>query len=398
MKIVITEPAGFIGKHLISFLQKTDAELLLVGHDLSKLKLTFPYAQVTTYTDLKTKARGYDALIYLDSINNDNPNKTDIFHSTNTTPVKNIFNIARIAGIKTFINITKLPATLGRITHNRVTINHEDEKLSAPSDTIAVVNIRLAAVYDSNYFGSFAKISKLPTIFRPLVFQAVASFKPTANITLVNKEILDAAQKGVSGEVIISDKQNGNFFYQVFKRMLDIAFVLFVIIGLWWVLLGSWLAVKLTSKGPGIFAQKRIGKNGAVFTCFKFRTMAQGTKEAGTHELTKDNVTRVGQFLRKTKIDELPQIWNILKKEMSLVGARPCLPKQQSLIDARARRGVLNEIGGITGWAQIHNVDMSDPSRITELDAEYYLLRTITLDVNIILATATGRGQGDRVK
>jgi len=141
--------------------------------------------------------------------------------------------------------------------------------------------------------------------------------------------------------------------YQTTKRILDIAFALFVIVILWGVLLGAWLAVKLTSPGSGIFTQQRIGKGGLPLNCYKFRTMSLGTKEASTHEVTADSVTTVGQFSQKTQIDELPQIWNILKNELSLVGRSPCLPVQRELMSARSELGVLDEIGGITGWAQI---------------------------------------------
>ena len=126
--------------------------------------------------------------------------------------------------------------------------------------------------------------------------------------------------------------------------------------------------------------------------------MSLGTKEASTHEVTADSVTTVGQFLWKTKIDELPQVWNILKNELSLIGPRPCLPVQRELVSARSELGVLDEIGGITGWAQIQNVDMSDPDWLAILDAEYLALRTIPLDLMIILATSIGRGHGDKVK
>jgi len=101
--------------------------------------------------------------------------------------------------------------------------------------------------------------------------------------------------------------------------------------------------------------------------------------------------------MRKTKIDELPQILNILKNELSLVGPRPCLPNQTELVEARTARGVYSVKPGISGWAQIQNVDMSEPVRLAKLDQEYIALQTLPFDLKIIIKTVTGSGQGDKV-
>ncbi|MBE0694890.1 MAG: sugar transferase [Aquamicrobium sp.] len=166
---------------------------------------------------------------------------------------------------------------------------------------------------------------------------------------------------------------------------------------LWWLLGLIWLLVRVQSPGPGIFAQTRVGRNGAEFTCYKFRTMKTGTAQAATNEVPMEAVTRVGRFLRRTKLDELPQIWNILRNEISLVGPRPCLPVQMQLVEARRRRGVLSLKPGITGLAQVNGIDMSDPERLARWDARYLALQSLALDARILLATAKGRGQGDRV-
>ncbi|OWU74235.1 lipid carrier : UDP-N-acetylgalactosaminyltransferase [Loktanella sp. 22II-4b] len=181
------------------------------------------------------------------------------------------------------------------------------------------------------------------------------------------------------------------------RRLIDISFALFVILFLWWVLLAAWVAVRLSSPGPAIFAQERVGRQGVPFTCYKFRTMHMGTRQAGTHELTAASITRTGAFLRKTKIDELPQIWNLLRNQLSLVGPRPGLPVQTKLTEERMKRGVFEIPPGITGWAQIQNIDMSDPERLARTDAQYVALRSVLLDLKIILATARGKGQGDKV-
>lgn len=398
MRMIVTGASGFIGRYVVSFMNEANVELLLVGRETDKLKSLFPNNRVTSYTALETEAHGYDALVHLAVLNNDKSKKINDFRVVNVTFLENVLNSARRAGIKTFINTTTLHASVGGFCSSYAQTKREAEVLLSKVNDISVVNLRLPAVYGSTFAGKLAMLSKLPAFLRPITFQFLASFKPTVNVNLVAAEILNAASKGVSSEYIVSDRQNQNLVYHVFKRTLDIAFVFFVIVVLWWVLLGAWLAVKFTSPGPGIFAQKRVGKGGVPFTCYKFRTMNDGTKEASTHELTTDSVTKVGRFLRKTKIDELPQVWNILKKELSLIGPRPCLRTQESLINARNELGVLDEVGGISGWSQIQNVDMSDPRRLAKLDAEYLALRTIPLDLSIIFATATGNGQGDRLK
>jgi lipopolysaccharide/colanic/teichoic acid biosynthesis glycosyltransferase len=114
--------------------------------------------------------------------------------------------------------------------------------------------------------------------------------------------------------------------------------------------------------------------------------------------MTADAITGVGAFLRKTKIDELPQVWNILRGELSLVGPRPGLPVQTKLTDERQAHGVFSVLPGITGLAQINGVDMSDPERLARMDAHYIAQRGLLLDLKIILATFLGRGQGDKVR
>jgi lipopolysaccharide/colanic/teichoic acid biosynthesis glycosyltransferase len=183
---------------------------------------------------------------------------------------------------------------------------------------------------------------------------------------------------------------------RVFKRLCDVGFILLMAM-LFWLLALIWLTVRLTSPGPGLFWQDRVGRGGEVFRCVKFRTMATGTKSMGTHLVSPAVVTRVGRVLRATKLDELPQAWNILRGEMSLVGPRPCLPNQTELIAARQAVGALDVTPGITGWAQVHGVDMSDPDRLAEWDRAYIDNLSIARELRIMLMTAKGGGMGDKV-
>lgn len=151
------------------------------------------------------------------------------------------------------------------------------------------------------------------------------------------------------------------------------------------------VAIRLTSPGPAIFSQTRVGRNGALFQCRKLRTMHAGTPSVPTHEASANQVTGVGRFLRRSKLDELPQLWNVLVGEMSLVGPRPCLPTQERLIAERVSRGVLVLLPGITGLAQVNGVDMSDPVACARMDAEYLRTRSIRLDLAILFRTVVGR-------
>ncbi|MER8584847.1 sugar transferase [Mesorhizobium sp. M1338] len=147
------------------------------------------------------------------------------------------------------------------------------------------------------------------------------------------------------------------------------------------------LAVRVSSPGPAIFSQARVGRDGRLFRCHKLRTMYVGTPSLPSHEAPANSVTTVGKVLRKFKLDELPQFWNVLKGEMSLVGPRPCLPTQTELIECRRRLGVLAALPGITGLAQIRGIDMSNPRLLAETDAAYLRTASFRLDLRILLGT-----------
>ena len=158
------------------------------------------------------------------------------------------------------------------------------------------------------------------------------------------------------------------------------------------------LAIRLEGGGPAIFSQVRVGKDLKPFTLYKLRTMSKGTGDKASHEVSQSQITRTGAILRKAKLDELPQILNVLKGEMSFVGPRPCLPSQSLLIAEREKRGVFRVLPGITGPAQIAGIDMSTPIALAEADAEY--CRTIGFfnDLRCMFLTALGSGSGDAVK
>jgi len=153
----------------------------------------------------------------------------------------------------------------------------------------------------------------------------------------------------------------------------------------------------LFDTGYPIFRQERVGRNMQNFTLVKFRTMSEDTASVASHLASSSSITTLGSFLRKTKLDELPQLWNVLKGEMSLVGPRPNLFNQEELINARDALGVYSLRPGITGLAQIKNIDMSTPELLAKTDAEMISTMSVANYFKYILLTFAGKGQGDRV-
>jgi lipopolysaccharide/colanic/teichoic acid biosynthesis glycosyltransferase len=155
--------------------------------------------------------------------------------------------------------------------------------------------------------------------------------------------------------------------------------------------------IGLFDTGSPIFRQERVGRHKKPFTLVKFRTMRKDTASVASHLASADAITSFGRFLRRTKLDELPQLWNVLKGEMSLVGPRPCLFNQQELITEREQRGVLNARPGITGLAQVNDIDMSTPKLLAETDQIMLQNLTVGAYFKYIFMTVAGKGAGDRV-
>jgi len=179
-------------------------------------------------------------------------------------------------------------------------------------------------------------------------------------------------------------------------RLLDVMFSALAL------LLGSPLLLVLCllgwwDTGLPLFRQTRVGRGKELFTLIKLRTMNPGTASVATHLASTSDVTGLGHFLRRTKLDELPQLWNVLRGDMSLVGPRPCLPGQVELINERARRGVFDARPGITGLAQVKGIDMSDPVRLAKVDEAMVRHLTVKSYFKLLILTIMGKGAGDRV-
>ena len=183
----------------------------------------------------------------------------------------------------------------------------------------------------------------------------------------------------------------------VFQRPLDIVFSATGLIVASPLLIGATVIGYLDTGSP-LFIQERVGKDQKPFKLIKFRTMKVSTESVASHLVDNTSITKLGKVLRKTKLDELPQLINVLKGEMSLVGPRPNLFNQKDLIEARDKMGVYEVLPGITGLAQLSGIDMSTPERLAKKDKEMIDNLNLKNYFSYILSTALGKGSGDAVK
>lgn len=177
--------------------------------------------------------------------------------------------------------------------------------------------------------------------------------------------------------------------FDFFFSLLGLVFGLPVLLILW--------VIGFFDTGSPLFRQERVGRNKKPFTLVKFRTMKKDTASVASHLASADAITPFGHFLRRTKLDELPQLWNVLKGEMSLVGPRPCLFNQEELIAERESRGVLAARPGITGLAQVNDIDMSTPELLAKTDQKMLASLSVGAYFKYIFMTVAGKGAGDRV-
>ncbi|MFK7871477.1 MAG: sugar transferase [Roseobacter sp.] len=394
-RLVITGASGFLGRQLVPLLEQAGYVLTLAGRSPERLHQLFPDRHICAVQDIAQEAEECRALLHLAVQNNDVASTEEAFMAANADTLQQVLTLQEKAGIKTLIYPTSLHATPdAKTAYGRS--KYAAEQLLAGTTDLTVHLLRLPAVYGTQFQGRLKILNRVPPFARPVARQALGCVKPMVHIETVAQAMQDTLKRSGPSEQIVTDDADQNLIYRASKRFIDLGFALFVVIALWWLLLIVWIAVRLTSPGPGLFAQERLGQDQRPFTCYKFRTMQTGTKQAGTHEVSQASVTKLGQFLRRSKIDELPQVLNIFKGELSLVGPRPGLPVQHALTAARAAQGVFAVRPGITGLAQVNGVDMSDPDALARLDATYIKTRTLLLDLKIILATGLGRGLGDR--
>ncbi|WP_417411996.1 sugar transferase [Hoeflea sp.] len=399
MRIIVTGASGFVGRELVPLLADAGGKLLLVGRNTEVLEHLFPDQAVCDYASLAQEAKGFDMLVHLAVANSDSAASLATYRDVNVDFTCKVAQMAREAGVACFVHVSSSHALDGQNQSGYAVSKREAAERLKSVAGLQVINVYLPLVYGREWSGRLAWLNRLPNGPANRLFRAFAALKPTVNIERFAEFLIKMlpALEATEREVILSDPQGKNPFFSVPKRLIDIGFALSVTLFLCWLLILIWIAIRAQSRGPGIIAQTRVGRNGVEFTCYKFRTMLVGTIQAGTHEVSDAAVTALGRFLRRTKLDELPQIINIMCNEVSLIGPRPCLPMQIELIEARRRCGVLDIKPGITGLAQINGIDMSDPHRLAVWDFRYMRLQSLLLDIRILMSTLAGKGRGDRV-
>jgi O-antigen biosynthesis protein WbqP len=174
------------------------------------------------------------------------------------------------------------------------------------------------------------------------------------------------------------------------KRLFDLVLALVAAVFLVLPIAAVAVAVRLTSPGPALYWSDRVGRHNRIFKMPKFRSMRIDTPAVATHLLQNPDkwLTPIGSFLRKSSLDELPQLWSILKGDMSFVGPRPALFNQDDLISLRTEKGVHELVPGLTGWAQVHGRDELPIPQKVALDAEYLQRQSLRFDLKILWMTA----------
>jgi lipopolysaccharide/colanic/teichoic acid biosynthesis glycosyltransferase len=392
ISIVLTGASGFIGRQLVPLLAQSNVRLLVCGRDAEKLRALFPSLDVCQYDDLKEAAQGFDMLVHLATLNSNSEASIEEFRHVNIDLAEQTFEAASRAGVHKLIYISTVHALeMRRNDPYAITKREAEQRLRHQETAGSLLVAYLPTVYGKEFAGRLAPLNMMPRLLQPAVLQMASAIWPTLSVERLAEYLITDALSMEDDTVLLSDGQSANRVFRGARTALDCLFVLVVGLCLSWLLITVWFAVRMTSRGPGFFKQYRIGKGGTSFICWKFRTMVEGTRAVPTHEAPLQALTPIGKFLRASKIDELPQIINIVRGDMTLIGPRPSLPSQVRLIEERAKRSVLDLKPGITGLAQVEGIDMRDPVHLARRDEDYLQRQSLSLDLKIVLATLFGK-------
>jgi lipopolysaccharide/colanic/teichoic acid biosynthesis glycosyltransferase len=408
MKVIVTGAASPLGQIVVPQILKAGLEMVLVTQSGDQEHTLYPNVPSVTLSALSDTGSGIGSettvLLHLAILQSNTADHPDDYAKQNVAFLQDVLAVVQKLGVRRVIYPASPQAkadTQDPYKSSRFEAEQHLNDAVKDSRIDQLTLLAIPAVYtDDQFRGRLTRLNSVPKILRAPLIALLGALYPILHgdrlaTTLI--ELLGKPPESGVNTLFLADDQSTNIAYRIGQRIMDIGFAVSIIVILWWALILVWIAVKLTSPGPGIFAQPRVGKAKKTFTCLKFRTMNQGTRQAGTHEMSTAEVTNVGKFLRASKLDELPQIVNLLRGDMSLVGPRPGLPIQTELSQARDARGIFKVRPGITGLAQVQGVDMSEPETLARLDAEYVARRSLLLDLRLLLATVSRRAFGDKI-
>ena len=386
MKVVVRAISEVTGNLISSELARAGHTVLLISNESRWRESEFAGYTVETPEEWEKCAQDYDAfLLFAGPINCRSKVSRQRFPK-DQSHIENYRNNARRLGIARFIIFSDFRNFLPRPDSQRdgnSCSRRLVEQANSGNDAERVYlgkiysrrkNIRLiTATHRSNPFGLFRD-------------PFLSWLLPTTSVDQIINYLKLSVVDGSAQKQILTDPKSEQFGYRMWRVLLDSTFVTTVLL-IAPLMLVVWLAVILESGRPGLFLQERLGPAGSVFKCVKLRTMKNGTPSAATHEVPGGSVTKLGSIFRRLKLDEVPQAWNILRGEMSLVGPRPCLPSQKEVILARDKHGVLKHRPGLTGWAQANGVDMREPELLAQYDGEYVGFQSAWFDLVILAKT-----------
>lgn len=379
--------SGAVGKALVPLLERRGFEVLLFGRDRVRLADCFPDRACFPNDELRAQLvlQKVTAIIDLAVLNNNVSADDDAFMEANFNRPVALVQAARALDVPTVILLSSTHAlTPGKSPYARSKARLRNWVLEQ-DDTLAHV-VTLPKIVTATRGSALSA-----------VWEQLGALKPVICVSDVADLIAGAVDAGPAAAREIRPDRRLPVSYRFLSRAIDLLVGLLVLVTLAWLMALLIVAVRRDSPGPGIFAQVRVGRRERPVTVYKFRTMTVGTAHAATHEIGAAAVTRLGRALRKYKIDELPQAWNLVRGDLALVGPRPCLPTQTELVAQRRQHGIFEAKPGITGLAQVNDIDMSDPKRLALWDSDYLALQGLVLDWQILLMTFVGKGRGDRV-
>jgi len=395
VKIVVTGVGGFVADQLIPFLLEEGHFLLLVSKNPGFLYEGLPGSECVSDDDWVFRASGYDAFLHLAVQNTDSGESLGSFMEVNDALSADLAEKARDVGIKRFIfasSVDTLDPSDNSFYAQSLRAGEESVRRSF-GESCEVVH--LGAVYGSRFAGKMAILNNLSPYIRRPGFAVLSALSPVTNVRAIAHYLSSDPAETADRVTILADNKDDSPVYSLWRRTLDLVFVTGALL-LSPLIALVWVAIVKKDGSPGFFVQHRIGAGGKVFPCIKLRTMANGTVSTGTHLVDDSAVTKVGGFLRRFKIDEIPQAINVAKAEMNLIGPRPSLADQHEVIESRRSLGVLRSTPGLTGWAQVNGIDMSAPAELAKLDAQYLKLRSILWDVKIMKRTLGSRSNSQR--